>query len=234
MKTLKWKVIEKLKSKDWLVSYFTLELEEQLNFEPGQFVMLSNWKFKKPYSLASSAFNNERVSFYVKKVSESWFSKFLVEDLKINDVLELQGPFGKMTLNWAESYIFVSIWSWFAPILSMIKTLKDKGFNWKVYNFFGERYVSSLIDQILAEFENTNFLQTFIAISRDDVEEIQTKYKNIKFFRWHVQDIIKSFDLGKTPNLRVYICWKPQMVDDVIKLLEEKWIDINQIEYEKY
>jgi hypothetical protein len=40
-----------------------------------------------------------------------------------------------------------------------------------------------LIDQILAEFENTNFLQTFIAISRDDVEEIQTKYKNIKFFR---------------------------------------------------
>jgi NAD(P)H-flavin reductase len=35
-------VIEKLKSKDRLVSYFTLELEEQLNFEPGQFVMLSN------------------------------------------------------------------------------------------------------------------------------------------------------------------------------------------------
>ncbi len=225
-------------------AFLIFESDEKINFQPWQFMILDNWKIKRPYSIATSPIimdQEKKIWFYVKKVSENWMSNYLVNDISVWDTIKMQGPFWNMKLKKAWWYILISIWSGLAPILSILQHLYLSNFNWKIVNLFGERFISNLIPQVI---EDMNLwatklnLENYILLSREDENKIKNfnlKYDKIFFAKWHIQDRLEIVnEVFVKDNTLIYICWKPSMVDEVVDILLNLWFDKTSIFFEKY
>jgi len=228
---LKLTLKKKILSPNKTVAYLVFSKPQWFSFKAWQFMILQKDKLQRPYSIASSPLDNN-LCFYVKKVSEKGMSNFLVNITKWETITACW-PFWDMVLDSNSSkhnYLLISIWSWFAPILSIYTYLMQiNNFN-KIANIFWEKnkesIPSNVLEKILSfEKENLN-VKNFICFSRQ---------KGSWFLTWHVQDFFENaLKFLHQNNLRVYICWKPQMVDDSIKKLKSLWINENKILYEKY
>lgn len=232
---MKIKLIEKELSESKEVAYITFQLTENFSFKEWQFSMLEtevNWnKIKRAYSIASinnEAIINNTISFYIKKVSEYWLSKFLTHDINIWDEIDMTWPYWRLTDNWEiKNYILVSTWSWLWPILSIYKELiRSWSFN-KIVNIFWERFHSQCITKIEEEFLiNNDKILNLLFLSKDDKEWYR---------KWYVQNWIdEALNFLWTTQIKVFICGKPEMVDSIIELLASKWIDESLIKSEKY
>jgi ring-1,2-phenylacetyl-CoA epoxidase subunit PaaE len=223
------KLKNKILSENKEVVYLTFSPENKINFKAGQFMMLDNWEIKRAYSIASSPLD-EDISFYVKKASENGMSKYLVEDMKVDDKIIAIWPFGHMVVEEDENtnYLLISVWSWLGPILSIYRYLiQTKKFS-KIYNLYWERYENTIVKDILNEmkwFESENVKNTFF-LSREE----KTGFEN-----WYVEKWIeKALDFLWKDNLKVYMCGKPEMVDDTIEKLLSLWVNQDNIKFEKF
>ena len=223
------KLLNKKLSYNNQVSYLTFEKPENLNFDAWQFLMLDNGSLKRAYSIASSPCE-ETISFYVKKASENGLSKYLVEDIQEKDDIDYIWPFGHMKLEEDKnaSYLLISTWSGLAPILSMYKTL-IKSWNYsKIVNIYGERYKETIVEDVL------NLMKSF---EKDNVKNYfyLSKQQEDGFYTWHVQDNLEEVvNFLKTGNIKVYMCWKPAMVDATEEKLISLWIKKENILFEKF
>ena len=240
---------EKYLSPNRQTAYLVFQLTEKFVFKAGQFVMLSNWQIKRAYSIATTPKEAERglIWFYVKKVSETWMSKFLVEDIQNWDTLEMIWPFGHMVLDNVKkefNYLLISIWSGLGPVLSILTEIRwNENINLeaiKVANLYWERYFSSIVPKVIEDMSeiekwwNWN-VKNIIYLSREEKVEQLTDL-SLEFRRWHIQDWLEDalkfvWDAAK---LKVYICWKPAMVDDIVAKLIDKWVIKDNIKFEKY
>ncbi len=239
MKKVDIKLKKKYLSSNNTTAYLEFSLKEDFDFIPGQFWMLDNWQIKRPYSFASSPFlvrKDKKIYFYVKKVSESWMSKYLVEDIKEGENLSLMWPFWHMNLEPADNYLFVSIGSGLAPMISMMEHLFLENFSGKVYNIFGERFYDNIPLKVLEKLDSfpLNF-KNYITLSKQEDFYFKNEYKNINFSKWHVQDVLKEIvDKLKFNEFRIYLCWKPSMVDEIVDFLVKNWAQKQLIKFEKY
>jgi len=221
------KLVDKKLSLNKEVVYLTFEYDKKIDFKSWQFLIFEVNNLKRAYSIASSSFEN-KIWFYVKKVSENGMSKYLVEDIKIWDSIKYEWPFWHMVLQKSENYLLISTWTWVAPMLSIFRTLK-KNWNYKkIVNIFWERYEKTLIYDVMDELRSyeTENVKNYFLLSKD---------KKDWFYTWYVQDKLQqAIDFLWKNNLKVYICWKPIMVDDVVEKLLTMWIDKENILFEKY
>ena len=222
---------KKILSLNKTVAYLIFSKPKWFNFKSWQFMILQKDWFKKPYSIASSPLD-KNLCFYVKKVSENGMSNFLV-NITEWETINTSWPFWHMVLDFSshkDNYLLISTWSWFAPILSIYTYLiQTNNFN-KIVNIFWEKNKDSIphnvLEKILSfEKEKLN-IKNFVCFSRQKVNW---------FLAWHVQDFFESaLEFLPKNNLKIYICWKPQMVDDSITKLKSLWVDESNILYEKY
>ncbi len=221
------KLIDKYSSADKTVVYLVFESNEKIDFQAGQFLIFERNGLKRAYSIASSPFE-QNLWFYIKKASENGMSKYLVEDMKIWETIKCIWPFWHMVLKESENYLFISTWTWIAPILSIFRTLKQIWKYEKIVNIFWERYEKTLISEVINElkgYENEKTKNCFF-LSKD---------KKDGFYIWYVQEKLQdAVKFVWKNNLKVYICWKPIMVDDVVEKLINIWIDEENILFEKY
>jgi ferredoxin-NADP reductase len=126
------------------------------------------------------------------------------------------------------SYLLISTWSGLAPILSMYKTL-IKSWNYsKIVNIYGERYKETIVEDVL------NLMKSF---EKDNVKNYfyLSKQQEDGFYTWHVQDNLEEVvNFLKTGNIKVYMCWKPAMVDATEEKLISLWIKKENILFEKF
>ena len=225
------KLIDKKLSQNKEIAYLTFELEDSFNFKAGQFVIFDNWKLKRAYSMANSPyFKNSKISFYVKKASENWFSAYLIEKISIWEKLEMTWPFWNMFVkeySKEKIYLLISAWSWLWPILWIYE---DLIYNWiynKIYNFYQERYFENIVEDVykkMISFEKDN-VKNFFFLSKWKQKWFKTWY-----LQWDLSKILKSIE--NKDNIEVYLCWSPYFVDDIEKLLRENWV--KNIYFEKY
>ena len=225
-KNIDIKVEKIFKSKNNNIVYIICE-KKDFKFQAWQFCMFDLINLKRAYSIASSPLDNF-LWFYIKKASETGMSNYLTQKIKVWDKIKISWPYGHMKLeeNKSTNYLFISTGSWFAPMISMYKTLvKSWNYN-KIVNIFWERYKENTIDEILNEiksYENENIKNIFY-LSKE----------NINWFKnWYVQSSIdEALKFLWKNKLNVYLCGKPAMVDENVKILKEKWI--KNIYFEKY
>ncbi len=216
--------------------FLEFKIDWEFDFQTWQFVMMSiniDWQMiKRAYSIATS---NERlqkdwiIGFYVKKASENWASNYLTQVIKEWDEIDITWPFWHyVDKKDKKNYLLLSVWSWLGPNLGLYDQIVnvDNDFD-KLVNFFWEKTKRNIPDEVNKSFaDNNEKILNKIYLSREKLDWYE---------EWYIQNWIdEALEFLGTNDIKVFICGKPEMVDDMIEKLINKWIDKENILYEKY
>lgn len=126
----------------------TLVLEpaagQRLRFAPGQFAWLtlrhSPWAMREhPFSIASSATSDDRVELSVKDLGD--FSR-TIKHVKPGETAWLDGPYGSFGVDHhpgSAGFVFIAGGIGIAPVMSMLRTLADRGDRRPLLLIYGNR-----------------------------------------------------------------------------------------------
>ena len=90
----------------------------------GQYVDLMINGSRRSYSIASAAQIYNGIELHIKKVTNGLFSNVIFHELKINQLLRLEGPSGSFFVRDSQApIIFLAGGTGFAPVKAMVETL---------------------------------------------------------------------------------------------------------------
>lgn len=224
----KLKLIEKTKLTHDVYELVFLS-DKNIECKAGQFItlLLFSW-LVRAYSVAYIDWN--KLFFIVKRLEKwRWWSKELC-DMDIWKELEYMWPSWIFVLQEnSKNKLFIGTGTGFAPLYFQIKKCIENNFHCQVHFNFGVRYLEDvfyrdILDKLSSSFPNFSYK---IFLSREDFDN-----QNLEdiFIKWYVTDFINSYNIQKYDEF--YICWNPQMVEDVKNKL--KSLNKQNIFYEKY
>lgn len=217
----KGKVTEKeLVAKD--IMRVRLELAKSLEYLPGAFVMIDGPKMfgvSRAYSIATPQSSKNAIEVNVRLVPGGKLSTYIHEKLTIGEELTLTAPYsGYAELDETEDLLCVAGGSGISPVMSLLRTMKEKGFNRKVTFIYGANTAAELpyLDELLAlQASEPNFVY-LPAIATAPTESISCSYDNCL-----VTDVITK-RIETTDNVAVYLCGSEGMISAVTAALNAK------------
>ena len=135
--------VRKERGRSWTLT-LKPEGHRGLTFRPGQFAWLtirsSPFRAKEhPFSISSSAAKTGVVEFTIKELGD--FTR-TIKDVQVGEVAYVDGPHGVFTTDYyghASGFVFIAGGVGMAPIMSMLRTLADRGDPRPVRLVFGNR-----------------------------------------------------------------------------------------------
>ena len=92
----------------------------------------------RSFSMANTSSRDGLLEFVIKVYPDGLFSQFLDKELQVGDRLELTGPFGVFTLRDSDAeLVFVGGGAGMAPILSLLRSMAERGIHRKATFFYG-------------------------------------------------------------------------------------------------
>ncbi len=205
----------------------------------GQFAMIAHPDVKllanpnalkwASYSISSSPEQKGHLEFCIGGGSPTGVSHKLM-NLNVGDEFLVKGAFGKFILDEnAPEYVFLATGTGIAPLISMVRTLLSKGKTIPIALYFGFRYPSQYM-------------------YRDEIEALQKQYPHFKahivasrpddawtYNKGHIQDTLKNFSSPNLKQLKVYICGKPEIAEELVKFcIESVQFTIENVIIEKW
>src|SRR5579859_237252 len=118
--------------------------DADLKFFPGQYVDISvpGTDEVRSFSMANTSARESRLlEFVIKVYPDGLFSEYLDKTLKAGDRLTVTGPYGVFTLRDAPDtdLIFVGGGAGMAPILSLLRSMAERGIDRKAVYYYGAR-----------------------------------------------------------------------------------------------
>lgn len=229
---------------------FNLVEPKEIEFIPGQYMMLRVNNLPRLYSIASSNKNKNYLEFVIELVEGGVGSSYLSQ-LKYGDEVIWQGPAGMFRLaqNEAANRVFLATGTGIAPIRSMIESnLDDK--KTKNYLFWGLRNFEDIyfFDEWKTIEKNTDGNFKFMyCLSRENdwlkIAEDEKKY----FFFGHIQQALEKFSIFPTErdhasrdnfqllnNTDFYLCGSRTVVEALRNFLASKGVEKRRIFFERF
>jgi len=230
------------------VARVTFQVEEIFKFAEWQFVMIEGQigdkKIKKPYSIASTSLQmqeSKQISFVVKKASEDGMSHYLTQDITSGDQITVKGPVWHYTDSHAHpNYLFIATGSGLSPNVWLFQHLvyEHWSFN-QIVNVFGEKTLADIVPEIetlFAQHGQQNIIN-FFHLSREEKFPpfIKGGAEGGGIWKpWRIQSSLpEAIELLGTQT-SCFICGLPAMVDDARHILQELWVESEDITFEKY
>jgi predicted ferric reductase len=114
-----------------------------LSFQPGQFAWLTAWVSpfaleEHPFSFSSSASQPEQLSFTIKELGD--FTR-RVHEMSPGQQVYLDGPYGAFSVDRhpAPGYVFIAGGVGITPIMSILRTLADRGDSRPLHLFYANK-----------------------------------------------------------------------------------------------
>ncbi len=211
-----------------------LDPTSSLKFFPGQYVdfAVPDRQATRSFSMANTPGRNEGLlEFVIKIYPDGLFSTFLHEEVAIGDRLDITGPFGVFTLRDApqSDLLFLGGGAGMAPILSLLRSMAERGIERKATFYYGarrrkdlcfEKELSALAD-ILPSFRYVP------ALSEPDENDGWDGETGL------ITDVVRRLenDLGRAD---AYVCGPPPMVEAALELLPTLGVADKRIFYDKF
>lgn len=197
---------------------FVLSLpKSRFKFTAGQHISLSilgDYQSRE-YSIYSAE-EGENLELLVKEVEGGYFSPKL-KHLKIGDMVEIHGPFGKFGLDKqklnSHKHVFIASGTGIAPFHSMVKS--NPSLNYQLIH--GVRYADEAYGK--ETYNKTNYT---LCTSRDDKGD----------FKGRVTAYLRQTDFDKKTSF--YLCGNSDMIFDAMEILKDKGFDRDNVNVEVY
>ncbi|HKI88304.1 MAG TPA: FAD-binding oxidoreductase [Draconibacterium sp.] len=191
--------------------------KSRFTFLAGQHISLSimgDYQSRE-YSIYSAEEGNN-LEVLVKEVEGGYFSPKL-KHLKIGDMVEVHGPFGKFGLDIqkqeSHKHIFIASGTGIAPFHSMVKSYPDLDYQL----IHGVRYKNEAYEK--EDYQKDRYI---LCTSRDEKGD----------FNGRVTDYLKQNDFDS--NTSFYLCGNSDMIFDAMEILKEKRFDRDNVNVEVY
>jgi propane monooxygenase reductase subunit len=206
----------------------------EIKFFPGQYVDISipGTDATRSFSMANtSSRDNGRLEFVIKVYPDGLFSHFLDARLAVGDRLDLSGPFGAFTLRDSEDadLIFVGGGAGMAPILSLLRSMAERGIRRKATYYYGARRRRDLCfeDELQAletSLPGFRYVPALSEPAADDAWDGEVGF---------VTDVVKRHE-SNLKNAHAYVCGPPPMVEAAMPMLTGLGVPDKRIYYDKF
>ena len=204
-----------------------------IKFFPGQYmdIAVPGTDAVRSFSMANTTSRDGgRLEFVIKVYPDGLFSNFLDQTLQVGDQLELSGPYGVFTLRDSEAdLVFIGGGAGMAPILSLLRSMAERGLQRKATFFYGARGQRDLcfepelraLEEKLADFR---YLPALSEPADDDGWDGETGL---------ITEVVKRHAADLT-GAHAYVCGPPPMVEAALPLLASLGVDEKRIYYDKF
>jgi propane monooxygenase reductase component len=205
-----------------------------VKFFPGQYmdIEVPGSGATRSFSMANtSARHSGQLEFVIKVYPDGLFSHFLDTTLQVGDRLSLSGPYGVFTLREGDDadLIFVGGGAGMAPILSLLRSMAERGINRKATYYYGARgrrdlcFESEL--QALAEaIPQFRYVPALSEPADGDDWDGETGL---------ITDVVRRHEASLS-KAHAYVCGPPPMVEAAIPLLAQLGVAEKRIYYDKF
>lgn len=211
-----------------------LELAEGhwMDFRPGQFIQVKvpGTDVLRSYSMATTAADLPKIELLIRILPGGVMSDWLTNRAKVDDVVDVIGPFGQFFLKEKvrAPHVMIAGGTGLAPMMSMIDALRAApGKKPKILLSFGCQTAEGLfnLDQIDLRKHWLPTLDARVSIDRGEPDE---------GFRVGNPVSALTDDDGLTPDSVAYLCGPPGMIEAARKHLEHLGLSPENIFAEQF
>jgi propane monooxygenase reductase component len=207
---------------------------EEIKFFPGQYVDITvpGTEATRSFSMANtSSRESGRLEFVIKVYPDGLFSHFLDSQLAVGDRLNITGPFGVFTLREGHDtdLIFVGGGAGMAPILSLLRSMAERGIERKATFYYGARGRRDLcFEEELRALEETLPAFRYVPALSEPAEgdgwvgEVGL-----------ITDVVHRHEAG-LKGAHAYVCGPPPMVEAAMPLLTRLGVPEKHVYYDKF
>jgi propane monooxygenase reductase component len=214
--------VEPLTADIW---WLKLRPEEPLEFKPGQYVDIGIPGTDEHRSFSMANTDPETLEFMIKQYPGGKLSGLLADgSIKPGDTLEVTGPYGVFTLRRSSPrrLLFIGGGAGMAPILSLLRSMKESGIEREAAYYYGARSEADLFHlEELAEMP-CGFVP---ALSEDS--------NGWRGETGLITDVVDRLE-GDLAEVDAYLCGPPPMVDAAIALLDAKGVPEAHVYFDKF
>jgi propane monooxygenase reductase subunit len=206
----------------------------EVKFFPGQYmdIAIPGTTATRSFSMANtSSRESGQLEFVIKIYPDGLFSHFLDTQLAVGDQLSLTGPYGVFTLRESDDadLVFVGGGAGMAPILSLLRSMAERGIGRRATYYYGARRRRDLcFEDELQALERTLASFRYVpALSEPDPAEDWDGEVGL------ITNVMQRHesDLGKA---HAYVCGPPPMVEAALPLLSQLGVPEKRIYYDKF
>ena len=204
--------------------------DTDFKFFPGQYVDISvpGTDEVRSFSMANtSARESGQLEFVIKVYPDGLFSEYLDKQLQVGDRLTVTGPYGVFMLRDAPDtdLIFVGGGAGMAPILSLIRSMAERGIDRKAVYYYGARRRADLcFEDELRALEQTLPNFRFVPALSDEDWEGENGL---------ITDVVSRSEPALA-RAHGYICGPPPMVEAAVPLLTRLGIPEKHVYFDKF
>jgi propane monooxygenase reductase subunit len=217
------------------IRHLVLRLIEpaEIKFFPGQYmdIAIPGSDAVRSFSMANTTSREGgRLEFVIKIYPDGHFSKFLDERVAVGDRLDLNGPYGVFTLRDSDAgLVFIGGGAGMAPILSLLRSMAERGLERKATFFYGARGRRDLCfeDELRALEDKLPDFRYLPALSEPADDDGWTGETGL------ITDVVRRHATDLT-GAHAYVCGPPPMVEAALPLLATLGVDEKRIYYDKF
>jgi propane monooxygenase reductase subunit len=204
-----------------------------LKFFPGQYVDFSvpGHQATRSFSMANTSSTDGLLEFVIKIYPDGLFSEFLDADVAVGDRLEITGPFGVFTLRDAPDagLVFVGGGAGMAPILSLLRSMAERGIDRKATFYYGARRRRDLCfeKELTAIADTLPRFEYVPALSEPDDADGWDGEVGL------ITDVLRRRETSLA-GVDAYVCGPPPMVEAAMELLPALGVADRRIFYDKF
>ena len=204
----------------------------EIKFFPGQYVDIAvpGTEETRSFSMANTNSRDGRLEFVIKVYPDGLFSHFLDTTLQVGDRLQLTGPYGVFTLREGDDdLVFIGGGAGMAPILSLLRSMAERGITRKATYYYGARGRRDLCfeDELLALEDTLPGFRYIPALSEAAPDEDWDGETGL------ITDVVKRHADGLA-RVHAYVCGPPPMVEAALPLLATLGVPEQRIYYDKF
>ncbi|MGH3775328.1 MAG: NADH:ubiquinone reductase (Na(+)-transporting) subunit F [Pseudonocardiaceae bacterium] len=206
----------------------------EIKFFPGQYLdfTVPGTEEVRSFSMANTSCREDgRLEFVIKIYPDGLFSHFLDTEVKAGDRLDVTGPYGVFTLREGHDtdLVFVGGGAGMAPILSLLRSMTERGITRRATYYYGARRRRDLcFDKELRALEDSLPGFRYIPALSEPTEQDD----------WDgevglITDVVARHE-SDLKGADGYVCGPPPMVDAAIATLTRLGVAEGRIYYDKF
>jgi propane monooxygenase reductase subunit len=214
--------VEPLTADIW---WLKLRPEEPLEFKPGQYVDIGIPGTDEHRSFSMANTDPETLEFMIKQYPGGKLSGLLADgSIKPGDTLEVTGPYGVFTLRRSSPrrLLFIGGGAGMAPILSLLRSMKESGIEREAAYYYGARSEADLFH-----------LEELADMPCGFVPALSEDSNGWRGETGLITDVVDRLE-GDLAEVDAYLCGPPPMVDAAIALLDAKGVPEAHVYFDKF